>query len=258
MWGFRMGPWSLEHHPNSSFPPGRGRRRGSASRQRRSREPGRTVPLPMAARPPSYRRPNWTPRSHQRPSPARAHPPAASSPARTHLSPRVPTPAQSATAQTRAHAAMQPPSPVGRAGGAPSSPGRTGVRGVRSWVCFEPFLHPVPTLWPGMSHCPGILHPAPVVPSAARAGTAWPGDGSRTLPAASGASRAELGQGSPCRGPPQSPHEWLWGQTQPQTSRGQSGLSDAGGAHLPQPPGQPTPPTCPPTWADTGSLCPQI
>uniref|UniRef100_A0A8D2P2U7 HAP1 N-terminal domain-containing protein n=1 Tax=Zosterops lateralis melanops TaxID=1220523 RepID=A0A8D2P2U7_ZOSLA len=43
-----MCPGFLGHHLNSSFPPGRGRRGDPAAHQRRSREPGRMVPLPMA------------------------------------------------------------------------------------------------------------------------------------------------------------------------------------------------------------------
>lgn len=78
IWGFRMCPWSLEHHPNSSFPPGRGRRRDSAARQRRSREPGRTVPLPMAARPPRNASQTGHPgptRDPPQPEPTRLPPP---------------------------------------------------------------------------------------------------------------------------------------------------------------------------------------
>lgn len=53
IWGFRMCPWSLKHHQNRSFSPGRGRRRVSAAHQRHSREPGQAVPLPMASQAPT-------------------------------------------------------------------------------------------------------------------------------------------------------------------------------------------------------------
>lgn len=192
IWGFRMCPWSLEHHPNSSFPPGRGRRRDSAARQRRSREPGRTVPLPMAARPPRNASQTGHPgptRDPPQPEPTRLPPPGLTCRCLSPHQPSVPRVRHGHTPRCRDHHRWVDLGVLGLLWAVPSSCSHS-VAG------DEPLSrHPSP-------HCPRAastsplspLHPTPAVPRAARPGRAWPGDGSRTLPADSAAMRGEQGR----------------------------------------------------------------